>query len=259
MIPYIGGKNAIVNWVIDHFPENYEKNLYCEVFGGAGWVLLKKQPSANEVYNDLNADLVNLFSIIRDHRGEFIKKARWTFHSRKMWADAKAKIQNAGYNDATERAICYAILRTMSFSGNGHSYGYTKDCKAHSSWNAFLRRLIELRDRFRRIQIECLDYSKVIEKYDGPNTFFYLDPPYVDAEHYYKTRFNEADHRKLAEMLKNIKGKFLLSYYPHPLLDELYADFPKFFKQTVKSSVGVTSISKVKTRPKVTEMLVRNY
>ena len=71
MIPYFGGKSYTARWIISNFPKDYKDLTYCEVFGGGGWVLFKKKPSAVEIYNDLNRELVNLFLVIRDHHKEF--------------------------------------------------------------------------------------------------------------------------------------------------------------------------------------------
>jgi len=258
MIPYIGGKYYLAKWIVDHFPKDYQKMTYVEPFGGAGWVLLKKEPSRCEVYNDLNEDLVNLFTVIRDNRREFLSKAKWTFHSRKMFSNAKEKIKSSKFGDVTDRAIHYALSRVISFSGTGTTYGFWKIGRS-SSWNAFLKRLLKLRGRFQTMQMECLDFEKVIEKFDSEHTLFYLDPPYVDAEHYYKTGFGMKDHKRLAELLKNIKGKFVLSYYPHPTLDELYKDFEKITKEVPKHSCGITKNFKSRVKPKATEMLIRNF
>lgn len=56
---------------------------------------------------------------------------------------------------------------------------------------------------------------------------FYLDPPYVGTENYYKNTngFGIKEHKLLNELLKNIKGKFMLSYNDCELVRELYRGF----------------------------------
>lgn len=87
----MGGKSALSRWIIDNFPEDFEKRTYVEVFGGGGWVLFKKEPSYVEVYNDLNSHLVNLFKTIRDNYPEFEHKAEWSLHSREMYNEARER------------------------------------------------------------------------------------------------------------------------------------------------------------------------
>tara|TARA_R110000772_G_scaffold20466_2_gene56699 strand:+ start:21010 stop:21519 length:510 start_codon:yes stop_codon:yes gene_type:complete len=70
-----------------------------------------------------------------------------------------------------------------------------------------------------------LDYTKIFEKYNFEDSFFYLDPPYIDKEHYYENIFTDHDHYVLSEEIKKLKGKWLLSYQDHPILRELYQDY----------------------------------
>jgi DNA adenine methylase len=105
MLPYIGGKSYLANWIIDSFPEKYKEMSYCEVFGGGGWVLFKKEPSYVETYNDLNKNLVNLFRIIRDNYEEFAHRAEWCLHSREMWEEARKKLADDKFINDVEKAM----------------------------------------------------------------------------------------------------------------------------------------------------------
>jgi DNA adenine methylase len=79
--------------------------------------------------------------------------------------------------------------------------------------------------RLARVVIEHRDFAQLIKVYDRPDALFYCDPPYVGAESYYNVDFTIADHERLKEVLKGIKGRFLLSYNNAPLVRELYSDF----------------------------------
>ncbi len=69
------------------------------------------------------------------------------------------------------------------------------------------------------------DYKKIIEKYDDIDTFFYVDPPYF-LTYYYEYNFDTNEqHIELANILKNIKGKFLLSYQDRDFITNLYQGF----------------------------------
>lgn len=72
-----------------------------------------------------------------------------------------------------------------------------------------------------------LDYREIFDKYDRDNTFFYIDPPYIGKEHYYKKTFENglADHYDLYKSIIKLKGKWLLSYYENPILREWYGDY----------------------------------
>ena len=68
------------------------------------------------------------------------------------------------------------------------------------------------------------DYKEIVYLYDNRDTFFYVDSPYLGNETYYTnhTFLKRENHIELANILKNIKGRFLLSYQDRPLMRELY-------------------------------------
>lgn len=265
MIPYIGGKSYLASWIISNFPNNYKERVYCEVFGGGGWVLFKKEPGYLEIYNDMNKNLVTLFRIIRDNYPEFEHRAQWSLHSREMYMEAVDKLKSDNFISEVDKAMHFALKRVQTFSGgNSDSWGYAVNADKITSgkWLPFLKRLQLINARLKRVQIECLDFEKVIKKYDSKNVLFYLDPPYYGVEGYYKTDgvdFTKDDHQRLASLLRSIKGKFVLSYYDHPIIRKLYKDFRLQKKSAAKHSCGVTRASKTKIKPKSVELLITNY
>jgi DNA adenine methylase len=100
----------------------------------------------------------------------------------------------------------------------------------------------------------------VIEKYDGPNTYFYTDPPYYivgEGDYYSNHDFDRDDHERLADCLKNIQGKFSLSYYDFVLLQEW---FPKEeYKWEKKEFAKAAAAKKGKTQNMGEELLIMNY
>jgi DNA adenine methylase len=111
--------------------------------------------------------------------------------------------------------------------------------------------------RLQFVTVENLSFEEMILKYDSPNTLFYLDPPYYEYEKYYKGWwFNKSQHILLRDLLKQVKGRFILSYNDCKEIRELYKDF------TVKSSkeINYTLWSNVHKRKKVvSELYITNY
>lgn len=111
-------------------------------------------------------------------------------------------------------------------------------------------------ERLKFVQIENLDFRRIFEIYDGPDTLFYVDPPYVGYEREYHGNFSEQDHHDLAIILNSIKGKAMLSYYEHPLINELYKKWNRKEISTLQWCVNRVEGEK---RNAVTELILMNY
>jgi DNA adenine methylase len=180
-----------------------------------------------------------------------------------MFDLAKEKLSGEQCLSQTERAIHYAIQRVQSFSGTGSSWAYRINApKFSGKWLPFLNRLELINARIKKVQIECLDFEKVIKKYDSKSTLFYLDPPYIGGEKYYKTKsvnFRHEDHERLARTLKKIRGKFILSYYDHETIRKSYKAFRLVSKDVPKYCVGNNKKNLKKRKPIGQELLIMNY
>jgi DNA adenine methylase len=251
---YIGGKAYMLDYIIPIIPKH---ELFVEVFGGAGHVSLSKPRSPFNIFNDKNSDLINLFLTMRDNGETLKEKLSNTPYSRAIFQEYKYAYKNeAIWESATsfDRALMYFYILCNSVNSNFSSFSTSIGTKPKPE--EYQNRLEKIKNVYKHFTIENLDFKECIEKYDSENTFFYLDPPYVDCEHYYQTGFNEKDHRDLSEMLKHIKGKFLLSYYPHALVSELYKGFDIVEKEFTKHSQYQPGQL---TRDKSIELFISNY
>ena len=80
--------------------------------------------------------------------------------------------------------------------------------------------------RLQGVHIECLDWAEFIRRYDRRFTLFYLDPPYWGHEtDYGKGIFAREDFALMAEMLRGLKGRFILSLNDRPEVRETFAGF----------------------------------
>jgi len=164
-----------------------------------------------------------------------------------------------------EVAAKYIYVLTQVFSGANPSKSKFIDLKGkyHSKFTSFKNKLKkpEWQKMFERIDfVENMDFADVITKYDSPTTYFYVDPPYhtVGEGSYYSNHdFGRQDHERLANSLKNIKGKFSLSYYDFPLLSEW---FPKDqYTWESKEFAKAAAAKKGKTQNMGVELLIMNY
>lgn len=217
-ICWMGGKNYLKKEIVKRFPEGIER--YIEVFGGAAWVMLHKDKhAAMEVYNDYNSELVNLFRCVKYHCPELQRELMFMFNSRELFEDFKAQYNTRGMTEI-QRAARFFILIKTSYGSNQRSFGCIK--KDINVMNEYLQRI---QKRLAGVVIENKDFENVVEVYDKPKAFFYLDPPYYGTEKYYQVKFSHEDHGRLCSALKNIKGRFLLSYNDCPYIRTIYRDF----------------------------------
>jgi len=217
-IPWIGGKKLLRKDILNQFPEE-RIGRYIEVCGGALWMLFSKDKHASmEVCNDVNGELVNLYRIVKYHPEALQKELEWLFISREQFHDELSK-NTRGMTDI-QRAARYFCIIKESFGADMHSFG-----AKNTSMLKAAEYLKEVSKRLDRVVIENLDFERLIKRYDRPDALFYIDPPYYDAEKYYPDRFNPEDHERLKNCLKDIKGKFILSYNDCIQIRDLYKDY----------------------------------
>lgn len=245
---WVGGKSKMAKEIIERMPEH---SCYCEVFAGSLSVLYaKERPFAkyNEVVNDWNGDLINLHRIIQTRPQSLQIELNRMLSGRDFFKDS---IHKEPRNNI-EKAALYFYSIVHSFGGKRSCYAMCK--KARSVKNIY-KSFQVYAERLKPVSIENLDFRDFIKQYDSDVTFFYLDPPYVGTENYYKNKktFDLKDHKDLCKILKNIKGKFLLSYNDCELVRNLYQNF------TIETLETKYSINMQTQNVKRKELLVRNY
>lgn len=210
--PYPGGKTSYVDEIVQYFQEH---RRYVEPFGGSAAVLLNKPRSYIEVFNDINQDIVHFFKVLRDRREELQEWLRHCPYSRDLHEQwAREHFDGERPDDEVERAGRWFYLRYTQYGGKVDRFsGFKTSIKRNEarSLRGAIQHLDQVVDRLQEVTIENQDYRQVVERYDRPDTLFYFDPPYVEADYnYYGTgRFN---HQQLVECLDSIDGRWLCSY-----------------------------------------------
>nr|MBA3826420.1 DNA adenine methylase [Ktedonobacterales bacterium] len=115
--PWFGGKRRLAPWIIPHFPAH---TTYVEVFGGSAAVLFAKPPSALEIYNDLDGELVHFFRVLRDPvlAMDLSERLAWTPYSREEWRTCLTQLRAGEEVDDVERARRWFVAVAQSFSSN---------------------------------------------------------------------------------------------------------------------------------------------
>jgi DNA adenine methylase len=140
-----------------------------------------------------------------------------------------------------EKAVKYFYLCRTSFAGDikrgGFAVPSTTGRNPVQSFRNAVDSLDIIADRLKNVTIECLDYEECIRRYDSPESLFYVDPPYLNSEHYYgKDNFTLQDHYELSELLHGIKGQAMVSHYKNPVYGELYKDWNRYEYKSFKGS-----------------------
>jgi DNA adenine methylase len=228
-ISYIGGKRALAKKIIALFPEH---TTYVEAFAGGAQVLFQKEPSKVEVINDLDGEIVNFFRVCQAHHEELIRYFRFVLVSHR-WFDLQKATDPASLTDI-QRAARYLYILKGSFASLVRHPNYHWHVVQPPGFN--LERLPLLLEnahkRLERVQIENLPYEKILRRYDRPTTLFYCDPPYYNRK-LYRHNFERKDFEKLAERLRTLRGKFILSL--NDVL-EVRSLFSRFHIEEVKLS-----------------------
>lgn len=232
---YFGGKWRIAEWIISQFPAH---TCYVEPFVGGGSVLLQKAPARFEVMNDLDGDVIAFFDVLRSDPEALIRAIELTPYSREELRRART---SGPATEQLERARRLYVRCWQSYgsgtgkAGTGWRYqigaGERSGANAVGSWNK-TEHLWGIARRLKQVQIECDDAFKVIQRFDSPETLFYIDPPYVHSTRYedshrkgYSVEMSDNDHIALGQLLNSVKGMVVLSGYPSELYQQLYHDW----------------------------------
>lgn len=221
--PWLGGKSRLADTIIGLFPKHV---TYVEPFGGAANVLLKKDPSPVEVYNDLYGLLVNFFRVLQtpDQRSALLDRLEWTPYSRAEYALA---LDLRTDPDPVVRAWAFFVAQCQGISGAGSlgrkgasNWGYSRTTNQASAFRGHVEKLPSIARRLARVQFEHVDGPDCIRRWDSPDTLFYLDPPYVNATRTnksgrsaYHAEMEDEDQVALVNALLGIQGMAILSGY----------------------------------------------
>ena len=229
-VKWHGGKFYLCQRIIGLLPLHH---TYVEPFGGAASVLLNKEPSMVEVYNDLDQRITRLFRVLRDNGTELKRRLALTPYS-------EIEFQNAADTvaDEIEQARRDFVRWRLSLGGRGDSFSFTlhrvrrQMADVVSGYLSTIDEQLPLIvERLRTVEIVCRPAVEVIRMWDSPQTVFYCDPPYLPSTRHESSRsvygceMTEDEHRELATVLRGCAGRVVLSGYPSGLYRELYANW----------------------------------
>ena len=258
---YHGGKFKDARRIMPYFPEHC---LYAELYGGGAGVLLQKPISPQEIYNDLDGEIVNVFEVLRDKKtsSELYQSLRLTPYSYDEYLRSMDPSENP-----VEQARRTLVRSWLGVSPSKFSRGrrngfrsFRKDepkCGLGQSWIKWKEEIPRFCERLESVVIENRPAIDLMKKCDGPNTLFYLDPPYLhdtrrgtSKKLAYKHEMSMEDHTELLETILQLKSKVVLSCYDSPLYNEVLKGWEK---------ISYSAVSSDNKDPKRKETLYMNF
>jgi DNA adenine methylase len=248
-----GGKWRLGSRLVQLFPPHH---IYTEAFGGAASVLMQKPRAANEIYNDLDGDLVNVFRVLQCHAkakrlAELLRVtpfARAEFE--KSYRPAKDPVEAArrtiirsfqGFgSDSVTRVKASRVGFNSSLMKTGFRYNNTRaNVSAAEDWSHYPAQVAAFCERLQGVTIERRNALELLAKCDRPDALHYVDPPYPKevrnngasesrVEHNYRHEMSTTEHEALAELLHSLKGMVVISSYPGTLYRRLYSGWPVY-------------------------------
>ncbi len=242
------GKKRLAKRLVAMLPPH---TTYVEPFCGSAAVLFAKDRSRVEVINDADVELAQAYRLVKRMTTDQVarlKRMRWVgdraTYKRLLDSKPKSDVEKL-YRFLYVTHFSYGKMRGRSFSPSGQGV------IARS-----VDRLETHAPRLKHVRVYDGDYLRVVRKYDGPNTAFFLDPPYPG----YDVAVGESkfDEERFFEVLKSIKGKFLMTYGIRGKLPGLLKG-SSFHVKRIKTPRTIRSMRGVGGPKTLTQLLVTNY
>jgi len=222
IVPWIGGKRRLAERLLALFPSH---ECYVEPFAGAAAVLFAKPRSDVEVLNDVNGELVNLYRVVQHHLEEFVRQFKWALTSREVfrWLQITPPVVLTDI----QRAARFYYLQVNCFGGRieNQSFGTATTSPPGLNLLRLEEHLSAAHLRLSGVFVENLDWCECLKRYDRSHTLFYMDPPYWQTEGY-GMPFPIAEYRGMAQAIRKLRGRAIVSLNDHPDMRMIFAGFP---------------------------------
>lgn len=225
-----GGKTYLARRIIERFGPH---RVYCEPFAGGLSVLLNKPRSPAEAAGDLDAGLIGFYRVLASDPGDFRKALRalpyeaGTFEAAAAWCDSP---------DPATRAMGFLVRNRFSRGGLGRDFAWSERLRGGrpgdvNAWETILDSMDAIAGRLRGVDLVNGPAIDLVRKHDGPDTLFYVDPPYLPttrtAPSVYRHEMTAGQHEELLALLDSAAGSVVLSGYGSPLYDARLASWER--------------------------------
>ena len=209
-----GNKTPILKDIIEVIPPH---KIYCEPFVGSAVVFFNLPKAKLSILNDLDKNVYNGLKLLQ--------KAPLDITKYEHDLNTLEKIKNFYIhhsNTINDLLLYHKIIACNGFSGK--PVKTVKQIYQNNNPVNILKHLKYYKQMLTGVKITNQDYFNIILKYDTPDTFFFIDPPYENSikDFYPDTSIN---YEVLSFLLHNIKGKFLLTINDSPYIKKVFKGF----------------------------------
>lgn len=227
VLKYPGSKWNIAGKLVELIPPHHS---YLEPYFGSGALLFNKPPSDIETVNDLDSEVTNLFKCIQQDSERLARLVMTTPFSREVYDQ---EFDPAfGHASRYQQAAGFLVRcwQGYGYRTNGSKVGWKNDVRGRESmyglwdWYRLPGWIIEIAERLRKVQIENSPALEVLKRFNYPNVFMYIDPPYLLGTRrgkQYMHEMTDADHEQLLKAVLRSCAKIMISGYE----SEMYNDY----------------------------------
>ena len=243
-----GNKYMSRRQILKWFPTDIP--VYVELFAGSGAIFFNKEDkSRRNILNDLDKNVIDRFRLLKKAPGG---DTGWRNDLNTL---AKIKRFFSDHGSSIQDKILFEKIRTCNgFSGKP----VTKPEEIYRSYNpiSILGDLADYKDMLTGVVLTNKDYSDIVDKYDGVGTFFFIDPPYEGTQksHGYSSGSNDFDYERLCDVLRGIRGHFLMTMNDSSRIRSLFKGF-HIVPLEVYTTWGNSSGGQEKRK----ELIIMNY
>lgn len=259
-----GGKYYLKDFIISNFPENYSELNYVELMCAGASVFLNKKPSKEEIINDLDTGIICVLKSLRDEHKEFIDRIKRIRYTERTFKMAKKRSEEKSFDDYVDQGVNEYMLRRMSRGGMKKTFAWSERLRGGkpgdlNSWETIIEELPLIAQRIKDTTILNKNALEIFKVLDEEDTLFYIDPPYLpntrekNSKSIYDHEMTVEDHINLLQLLKNARGKVVISGYSSPLYNRTLKGW-KVKKKNVANNAG-----QGKVKEKRTEVIWLNY
>ena len=265
IVKWVGGKRQLMFELLKNMPTKY--NRYFEPFIGGGALFFELQPE-NAYISDMNEELINLYSVVRDDVDGLIEDLEKHEVSKEYFLNIRNIDRTKMFSKLSniKRASRFIYLNRTCFNGlyRVNSQGQFNVPFGNYSNPRIIdeNNLKNCSELLKNTEIKVADFSEILTKVQKGD-FVYFDPPYVPLNDtssftsYTKAGFDidmQFKLRDVCDELDSMGVKFMLSNSDTKLVNELYSNYE------IKKVFATRAVNaNADGRGKITEVLVRNY